>query len=128
MDADYFRRIEALNFSLAHDDGQSTWDLHEADVILMGVSRTSKTPTSIYLANRGVKTGNIPLVPGVPYPPQVETLTRPLVIGLFASPERIVQRGAFEGRTRNSRTNSPWVQDLPGASPGRGGSLYWRPV
>jgi regulator of PEP synthase PpsR (kinase-PPPase family) len=60
-------------------------------VVLVGVSRTSKTPTSIYLANRGVKTGNVPLVPGVPLSPQVETLTRPLVIGLYASPERIVQ-------------------------------------
>ena len=66
-------------------------DLEEADVVLVGVSRTSKTPTSIYLANRGVKTGNVPLVPGMPVPPQVEALTQPLVVGLYASPERIVQ-------------------------------------
>ena len=59
--------------------------------MLIGVSRTSKTPTSIYLANRGIKTGNVPLVPGVPLPPMVEKLTRPLVIGLYASAERIVQ-------------------------------------
>jgi regulator of PEP synthase PpsR (kinase-PPPase family) len=76
---------------MLHDDGQHPEDLEQADVVLLGVSRTSKTPTSIYLANRGVKTGNIPLVPGVPYASQLETLTRPLVVGLYASPERIVQ-------------------------------------
>ncbi len=65
--------------------------LEEADAVLIGVSRTSKTPTSIYLANRGVKTGNYPLVPGVPLPSHVEALKRPLVVGLYASPERIVQ-------------------------------------
>ena len=70
----------------------SIWkDLEEADVVLVGVSRTSKTPTSIYLANRGVKTGNVPLVPGVAVSRHVEELSRPLVVGLYASPERIVQ-------------------------------------
>ena len=64
LDADYFRRIDALNFTLAHDDGQHFEAIDDADVILVGVSRTSKTPTSIYLANRGVKTANLPLVPG----------------------------------------------------------------
>jgi regulator of PEP synthase PpsR (kinase-PPPase family) len=91
LNAEYFQRIEALNFSMLHDDGQHVEGLEDADVVLVGVSRTSKTPTSIYLANRGVKTGNVPLVPGVPLAPQVEALTRPLVVGLFASPERIVQ-------------------------------------
>jgi hypothetical protein len=91
LNAEYFQRIDALNFSMMHDDGQHPEGLEEADVVLIGVSRTSKTPTSIYLANRGVKTGNVPLVPGVPLAPQVEQLTRPLVVGLFASPERIVQ-------------------------------------
>jgi [pyruvate, water dikinase]-phosphate phosphotransferase / [pyruvate, water dikinase] kinase len=91
LNAEYFKRIDALNYTMLHDDGQHPEDLEEADVVLLGVSRTSKTPTSIYLANRGVKTGNIPLVPGVPYPSQVERLTKPLVVGLFASPERIVQ-------------------------------------
>jgi hypothetical protein len=76
---------------MMHDDGQYAGDLEEADVLLIGVSRTSKTPTSIYLANRGVKTANIPLVPGIPLPPGIEGLKRPLVVGLFASPERIVQ-------------------------------------
>src|SRR5215207_5548454 len=91
LNAEYFKRIDALNYTMLHDDGQHTDDLEQADVVLVGVSRTSKTPTSIYLANRGVKTGNIPLVPGVPVPPNLETLMQPLVVGLTASPERIVQ-------------------------------------
>jgi regulator of PEP synthase PpsR (kinase-PPPase family) len=91
LNAEYFKRIDALNYTMLHDDGQHPEDLDEADVVLLGVSRTSKTPTSIYLANRGVKTGNVPLVPGVPHPPLIETLTKPLVVGLFASPERIAQ-------------------------------------
>ncbi len=91
LNAEYFRRIDALNYTMLHDDGQQSDDLEEADVVLVGVSRTSKTPTSIYLANRGVKTANVPLVPGVSLPPHVERLSRPLVVGLFATPERIVQ-------------------------------------
>ena len=85
LDADYFKRIDALNFTMMHDDGQHTDDLEHADVVLVGISRTSKTPTSIYLANRGVKTANIPLVPGVAPPPNLETLKNPLVVGLTAS-------------------------------------------
>jgi regulator of PEP synthase PpsR (kinase-PPPase family) len=91
LNADYFKRIDALNYTMMHDDGQLADDLENADVILVGVSRTSKTPTSIYLANRGVKTANIPLVPGMPPPTALEAVRRPLVVGLFASPERIVQ-------------------------------------
>ena len=91
LNAEYFRRIDALNYTMMHDDGQLYDDLEEADVVLVGVSRTSKTPTSIYLANRGVKTANVPMVPGVPLPANVEQLQRPLVVGLFATPERIVQ-------------------------------------
>jgi len=91
LSAEYFRRIDALNFTMLHDDGQMTENLDQADVVLVGISRTSKTPTSIYLANRGVKTANVPLVPGVPLPEGLENLTRALVVGLVASPERIVQ-------------------------------------
>lgn len=91
LNAEYFQRIDALNFTMMHDDGQMTENLEAADVVLVGVSRTSKTPTSIYLANRGVKTANVPLVPGMPLPPTLELLKRPLVVGLYASPERIVQ-------------------------------------
>jgi regulator of PEP synthase PpsR (kinase-PPPase family) len=91
LNAEYFKRIDAMNYTMLHDDGQLTDDLESADIVLLGVSRTSKTPTSIYLANRGVKTANIPLVPGVPPPPQLDTLRKPLIVGLVAAPERIVQ-------------------------------------
>lgn len=89
LDADYFRRIDALNFTMEHDDGQLPTDMEEADVILVGISRTSKTPTSIYLANRGIKTANIPIVLGVPIPESVTYAKRPLVVGLVATAERI---------------------------------------
>ena len=91
LDADYFRRIEAMNFTLGHDDSQSTEDLEKADIVLVGASRTSKTPTSIYLANRGFKTANVPLVPKIPLPPTLEKLKTPFVVGLVASPERLAE-------------------------------------
>jgi regulator of PEP synthase PpsR (kinase-PPPase family) len=91
LNAEYFKRIDALNYTMLHDDGQHIEELEQADVVLVGVSRTSKTPTSIYLANRGIKTGNFPLVPGITVPALVEELANPLVVGLYASPERIVQ-------------------------------------
>jgi regulator of PEP synthase PpsR (kinase-PPPase family) len=91
LNAEYFKRIDALNFTMIHDDGQLAEDLNQADIILVGISRTSKTPTSIYLANRGYKTANIPLVPGVPPPHQLFVAKAPLIVGLIASPERIVQ-------------------------------------
>ncbi|MBN8979581.1 MAG: pyruvate, water dikinase regulatory protein [Xanthobacteraceae bacterium] len=91
LNADYFKRIDALNYTMMHDDGQHVEGLEEADVVLVGVSRTSKTPTSIYLANRGIRTANVPLVPGVPIPPQLEALKKPLVVSLHATPERLIQ-------------------------------------
>jgi regulator of PEP synthase PpsR (kinase-PPPase family) len=91
LNADYFKRIDALNFTMIHDDGQLPEDLDLADIVLVGISRTSKTPTSIYLANRGYKTANIPLVPGVPPPDHLFSAKNPLIVGLIASPERIVQ-------------------------------------
>ncbi|WP_114944160.1 pyruvate, water dikinase regulatory protein [Microvirga calopogonii] len=91
LNAEYFKRIDAMNFTLLHDDGHLPHDLDEADVILVGVSRTSKTPTAVYLANRGLKTANIPLVPGVPPPAVLETAKKALIVGLVATPERIVQ-------------------------------------
>lgn len=91
LDADYFRRIDALTFSMMHDDGQIAGRLDDADIVLVGISRTSKTPTSIYLANRGLKAANVPIVPGIPLPPALEETTQPLIVGLIASPERIVQ-------------------------------------
>ena len=91
LNADYFKRIDALNYTMMHDDGQTVEGYEDADVLLLGVSRTSKTPTSIYLANRGVRTANIPLVPGVALQPGIAELKNPLVVGLLASPERLVQ-------------------------------------
>jgi regulator of PEP synthase PpsR (kinase-PPPase family) len=91
LNADYFKRIDALNFTMMNDDGQLPENLEHADIVLLGVSRTSKTPTSIYLANRGYKTANVPVVPYVPLPCGLESLRRPLIVGLIASAERIVQ-------------------------------------
>jgi hypothetical protein len=91
LNAEYFRRIDAMNFTLLHDDGQLPDDIEEAEVVLVGVSRSSKTPTAIYLANRGLKTANVPLVPGVPVPEKLERARKPLIVGLLATPERIVQ-------------------------------------
>ncbi len=91
LDADYFRRIDALNFTMAHDDGRLPNDLSEADIIILGISRTSKTPTSIYLAQRGYKTSNVPLVPSVPLPEQLQRAEGVFVVGLVASPDRIAE-------------------------------------
>ena len=91
LDAQYFRRIDALNFTMEHDDGQLPDDIEDADIVLIGISRTSKTPTSIYLANRGIKTANIPIVLGVPMPANLATAKKPLIVGLIASAERVSQ-------------------------------------
>ena len=90
LDADYFRRIDAMHFVVAHDDGQAQAGIVEADVVLVGVSRSSKTPTSFYLANRGVKAANVPLVPGLPDPPGLEQIERP-VIGLTLDPKALIE-------------------------------------
>ena len=91
LNANYFSRIEAMHFTMSHDDGQLLSELHEADVVLVGVSRTSKTPTSIYLANRGLKTANVPMVPNMALPRELERLKGPLIVGLTTNPERLVQ-------------------------------------
>jgi len=91
MDGDYYSKIDALHYVLAHDEGQSLSDLHEADVVLVGVSRTAKTPTSIYLANCGFKTANVPFVPGMKLPQELLDAQRPLIIGVTKEPTRLVQ-------------------------------------
>ena len=91
LDAGYFERIDALNFAMAHDDGMGATDLEAADVVLVGVSRTSKTPTSIYLAHRGVRAANVPLAPGIEPPERLFKLNKPLVVGLTVSPDRLLQ-------------------------------------
>ncbi len=91
LDAAYFARVDAIQFTIAHDDGIGSENWEEADIILAGVSRTSKTPTSIYLANRGYKVANIPLVPEAPPPPSLFSLEHPLVVGLTTNPDRLIQ-------------------------------------
>ena len=91
LDNDYYNRIAAMEFTLAHDDGQSVSNLNDADVIILGVSRTSKTPTCMYLANRGVKAANVPIVLGVPLPEELFTLEHPVMVGLTKEARSLVQ-------------------------------------
>ena len=112
LDAEYFERMEAINFALTHDDGQNIAGLRGADVVLLGVSRTSKTPTCVYLANRGVKAGNIPLVPGVPYPDILDTFkdgTGPTIIGLKITVERLLQIRSQRLLALNETTQTDYV-------------------
>ncbi|GIK50711.1 MAG: kinase/pyrophosphorylase [Hyphomonadaceae bacterium] len=90
LNAEYFKRIDALDYAMYHDDGQQAVELLAADVILVGVSRTSKTPTSVYLAHRGVKAANVPIVPGVPLPDILFQENRPLVVGLLITADRLI--------------------------------------
>jgi [pyruvate, water dikinase]-phosphate phosphotransferase / [pyruvate, water dikinase] kinase len=90
MNEEYFSRLDAMDFAMTQDDGQSPYNLGDADVILVGVSRTSKTPTCIYLANRGVKAANVPFVPNIALPDILTSNTAPLVVGLTEDPERLV--------------------------------------
>lgn len=90
MDADYFRRIDAMHYVLSHDDGQGVAGIMNADVVLVGVSRSSKTPTCFYLANRGIKAANVPLVPGAPLPPELDRARCP-VVGLTIDPLSLLE-------------------------------------
>ena len=108
LDHGYFNRIGALDFAIAHDDGQGTLEqLEHADVVLCGVSRTSKTPTCIYLANRGIRAANVPLVPGQEDGERLTQLKNPLVVGLTVSPDRLVQirRNRLEGLNASHASN-----------------------
>lgn len=91
LDADYFKRIDALNFTMVHDDGRLPDNLNDADICILGISRTSKTPTSIYLAQRGYKTTNLPLVPQIALPKNLTEPTTCFIVCLVASPERIAE-------------------------------------
>lgn len=90
LDSEYFARIDAMTFAINHDDGQSGWGINDADVCLVGVSRTSKTPTCLYLANRGVKAANVPFVRGVALPSELLLAEKPLIVGLTNDPERLI--------------------------------------
>jgi regulator of PEP synthase PpsR (kinase-PPPase family) len=108
LDSDYFNRMDALSYALGHDDGQGGQDLERADVVLVGVSRTSKTPTSIYLAHRGVRAANVPLVPGAKLPAALLNSTVP-VVGLIVSPDRLVQIRRNRLRTLREERDSSYV-------------------
>lgn len=91
LDNDYFNRMDALNYAIGHDDGQGGQDLDQADIVMLGVSRTSKTPTCIYLAHRGIWAANVPLVPGRPLPEKLFQLKKALIVGLLIAPDRLIQ-------------------------------------
>lgn len=110
LDAEYFRRIDAMQFTLAHDDGQLIELVEEADVVLVGVSRTSKTPTSMYIANRGLKCANYPLVPGVTIPPELENAKNPLVVGLTKDPKSLSDIRRARLRLLNQTEEADYAQ------------------
>jgi len=109
LDDNYFERIEAMDFVMAHDDGQSTSTIHQADVILVGVSRTSKTPTCIYLGNRGVKAANVPLVPGMDAPEELLKADTPLIVGITKDPRRLVEIRRQRLKILNQDENTDYV-------------------
>jgi len=109
MDDAYFQRVDAIQFTIAHDDGIAHEDWEDADIVLAGVSRTSKTPTSIYLANRGYKTANIPIVVESPPPPGLFELRNPLVVGLTTAPDRLVQIRRNRLLSLNEGTETSYV-------------------
>lgn len=107
LNEDYFIRVDAINYTLAHDDGQAHWDLEDADIILVGVSRTSKSPTCVYLAYKGYKAANIPFVLGCPLPRSLETLTKPLIVGLTIGTDRLqqIRKTRLQSLTHEENTN-----------------------
>ncbi len=109
LNEDYFSRVDAINYALAHDDGQGNWELEDADIILVGVSRTSKSPTCMYLAYKGYKTANVPFVLDCPLPPNLETLTKPLIVGLTINPERLQQIRKTRLQSINQEADTNYV-------------------
>ncbi len=109
LDAAYFSRVDAIHYTIAHDDGVAPEEWEEADVVLAGVSRSSKTPTSIYLANRGYKVANIPLVVESPPPPELFQLRKPLIVGLTTSPDRLIQIRRNRLLSLNEQTETAYV-------------------
>ncbi|HKJ73873.1 MAG TPA: pyruvate, water dikinase regulatory protein [Alphaproteobacteria bacterium] len=109
VNAEYFRRIAAMNFAIAHDDGHLSKDLPNADMILVGVSRTSKTPTCAYLANRGYKVANIPIVAGIPVPEELYDLKKPLIVGLTINPDRLIEIRKNRLLTLHDKNESDYV-------------------
>lgn len=111
LDPEYFQRMDALNFTLNHDDGHGLEDLEDADVVILGVSRVSKTPTCIYLAHRGIRAANIPLVPDLPPPAQLTSLKRPLVVGLKVTTERLADIRRARLRAWNEQLSNNYANE-----------------
>ena len=111
LSEDYFARIDAINYALEHDDGQATWELENADVVIIGPSRTSKSPTCVYLAYRGLKAANVPYVPGVPLPENITRLRQPLVVGLTIGNERLIEIRTSRLTAMNQDTNTDYVNE-----------------
>ncbi|MDQ2892135.1 MAG: kinase/pyrophosphorylase, partial [Pseudomonadota bacterium] len=110
LDAAYFARVDAIHYTIAHDDGIAAEEWEDADIVLAGVSRSSKTPTSIYLANRGYKTANIPIVIESPPPASLYALKHPLVVGLTTSPDRLIQIRRNRLLTLNQQPDTAYVE------------------
>ena len=106
---DYFQRVEAVEFAVRHDDGANLRTLHEADIVLTGVSRTSKTPLSMYLAQRGYKTGNVPLIPGIDPPQELFELNPRRVIGLTVDPRTLLSVRTARLRSMGTRSSSSYT-------------------
>jgi regulator of PEP synthase PpsR (kinase-PPPase family) len=109
LDAEYFERIDAMQYTLAHDDGQLLEGLDDADVIVVGISRTSKTPTCMYMANRGIKAANIPLVPDIPLPQELFATKRPLIVGLTKDPASLAEIRKSRLRYLNEKDDTDYA-------------------
>lgn len=108
LDNQYFSRVDAISYTITHDDGQSTWDLYDSDIVIVGVSRTSKSPTSVYLSCRGYKVANIPFVSIDTMPQTIYDLKKPLIVGLIVNPEKLSQ-------IRQNRVGSIGAEDVSGS-------------
>lgn len=111
LSEDYFARIEAINFALEHDDGQATWDLEQADIVIVGPSRTSKSPTCVYLAYRGYKAANVPYVPHCPLPENLTRLKQPLVVGLTIGSDRLIEIRTTRMAAMHQEANTDYVNE-----------------
>lgn len=111
LSEDYFQRIDAINFALAHDDGQATWELEQADIVICGVSRTSKSPTCVYLAYRGYKAANVPFVPNCPLPDNLLGLKQPLIVGLTIAGDRLLDIRRTRLTAMNQEANTDYVNE-----------------
>jgi regulator of PEP synthase PpsR (kinase-PPPase family) len=111
LSEDYFARIDAINFALDHDDGQSTWNLENSDIVIVGPSRTSKSPTCVYLAYRGYKAANVPFVPNCPLPDNLTQLKQPLVVGLTIGTDRLIDIRTMRLAAMNQDMTTDYVNE-----------------